>query len=180
MTQEQFDRWQDFALRMARTCYATARRPSGKWVESVVLEFFAGIDAVDIQDIVDWDSGPSYIGDAVTNLLYDYEPRRPECRACSGDDEDGECQCDEIEQLFSEQWDEQWGGPVRCCIRAGLDCASAPSAGVIGFNAGDVRRMYPEGVPDWVFPPNERLYYWLSDEINGTFAELLDTAEVVL
>ena len=22
--------------------------------------------------------------------------------------------------------------------------------GVVGFTAGDIRRMYPEGVPDWV------------------------------
>lgn len=40
--------------------------------------------------------------------------------------------------------------PVHCCVRAGLDIASSPSAGVAGFTAGDIRRMYPEGVPDWV------------------------------
>lgn len=28
--------------------------------------------------------------------------------------------------------------------------AVAPSAGVLGFTAGDLRRMYPEGVPNWV------------------------------
>ena len=31
-----------------------------------------------------------------------------------------------------------------------MDCAYSPSMGVIGFTAGDIRRMYPEGVPDWV------------------------------
>ncbi len=45
----------------------------------------------------------------------------------------------------------QWCGPIRCCLRAGLDLASpAPTSGVVGFTAGDLRRMYQEGVPDWV------------------------------
>ncbi len=85
-----------------------------------------------------------------------------------------------MDELYYDQWDEQYGGPVRCCIRAGLDMASAPSAGVVGFTAGDLRRMFPEGVPEWVFPPNERLHYWLSDKVNGTFAELADDAGIVL
>lgn len=229
MTNEQFERWKDFALRMARTCYRRSRRPSAKWIVDTVEGFFDQIDEAEIPTIVDWDHSTVYpvgnpcygradhsswcgcegyrnthgepnpeceechgsglhhalfegplICDDVSEFLYEYEPRRPECRACRGDDEGGECRCDEVENLFSEQWDEQFGGPIRCCIRAGLDCASALSAGVIGFTAGDVRAMYPEGVPDWVFPPDERLLYWLSDEINGTFAELADTAGVVL
>ncbi len=34
--------------------------------------------------------------------------------------------------------------------RAGLDMASEPSAGVVGFTIGDLRRMYPEGLPEWI------------------------------
>ena len=40
--------------------------------------------------------------------------------------------------------------PVSCCIRAGCDCAVNSLGGVMGFTAGDVRRMYPEGLPGWV------------------------------
>ena len=271
MTHEQFDRWQDFALRMARTCYRNARRPNARWIEARVEEFFDAIDKDDIVCIVSWDHSTAYpegnpchgrennlsgcscngyryhhenhpnpqceechgtglhhrliecgcISDAMSEFLCEYEPRIPQCQACSverstyfyaeqadrrvqhwrrfiarnpnenavatylrdraaKEAEVAECRCDELEQMFADQWDEQWGGPVRCCIRAGLDCASAPSAGVVGFNAGDVRRMYPEGVPDWVFPPDERLKFWLSDELDGTFAELSDSAGVVL
>lgn len=229
MTQQQFERWKDFAMRMTRTCYRDSRRPTAKWIEDVVDHFFAMIDESDIPTIVDWDNSTEYpeenpyhgrksqlswcgcagyrlkhdkpnpqceechgsglhhalykgpiISDTMTEFLYEYEPRRPECRACRGDDEDGECGCDEIEQLFGAQWDEQWGGPVHCCVRAGLDFAAAPSQGVIGFTAGDVRRMYPEGVPDWVFPPGEQLHYWPSNEVNGMFVDLPDKACVVL
>lgn len=135
----------------------------------------------------DFQTGP-LVCDVVTEFLGSYRCndrckrcrhriwcRRFECALCERD-----CICDNIEHAIYEQWDEQWGGPVRCCIRAGLDFASAPSAGVLGFTAGDLRRMYPRGVPKWVMPPGERLHYWLSDKVNGTFAELPDSAGIVL
>jgi len=37
----------------------------------------------------------------------------------------------------------------RCCIRAGFDVAVSQSAGVLGFTAGDLRRMYNGVVQDW-------------------------------
>ncbi len=281
MTRQQYERWRDFALRMARTCYATARRPDAKWIVDMVEDFFDRFEEADIPCIVSWDNSSPYpegnpcrsreartswcgcdgyrlanedhpnpecdechgsgvhnalvsplgVGDMMIDFMCDYELEPPQCRLCSGDVEyepelniatgmyrvvgrkdcdakfcdpgcdcpdghhrrydasrcqkwlakrDAMCRCDDIRERFYEQWDEQWGGPVRCCVRAGLDCASAPSAGVVGFTAGDVRDMYPEGVPDWVFRPDEPLHYWLSGKVNGTFAELPDSMGVVL
>jgi hypothetical protein len=57
--------------------------------------------------------------------------------------------CD-AEDAIRERLIDIYGGPVRCCVRAGMDLASAPSAGVVGFTVGDLRRMYPEGVPGWI------------------------------
>ena len=45
---------------------------------------------------------------------------------------------------------ERYSNPVCCCIRAGMDVASEQSGGVLGYTAGDIRRMYPKGVPDWI------------------------------
>ena len=231
MTPEQYGHWQDLASRMAATCYATHRRPSGLWIREVVAEWFASFDEHDVPCIVNWDNSAEYpegnkyrerechatycgcggyrqehggrpktdcpechgcgvhrawqraglVCDMVSEFLDHYRGYAPRCRACSEyDDDDAECRCDEIEYLYVEQWKEQWGGPVHCCIRAGLDMAVAPSGGVIGFTAGDVRRMYPDGVPSWVFPPGEQLQYWPNGGLNGTFAELPDTAGVVL
>jgi hypothetical protein len=235
MTNEQYARWKDFALRMARTCFSRHRRPNAKWIVDVVEEWFDYFDQDDVPCIVDWDSSTKYppgnphhgrqtwtsycgcdgyryeyeqpnpdcseccgtgvhyapvesalVCDMMTEFLDGYRGYSPWCKAC-GDSYNrydnrhgGTCRCDDIEYLYYEQWDDQWGGPVRCCIRAGLDCASAPSAGVIGFTKGDLLEMYPEGVPDWVFPPDEQLGYWLSDELNGTFRELDDSAQLVL
>lgn len=229
MTPEQYKRWKDFALRAAKTWYATSRRPSAAWVLDTVEEFFGCLDENDVPCIVDWDNSTEYpegnphrrreyqaaycgcdgyhfehkkpnpecpecrgcgvarawerpwcVGDQVTEFLDGPRGYAPRCRACADYDYEADCCCDDIEYRYYEQWDEQWGGAVCCCIRAGLDMACAPSGGVVGFTAGDVRKMYPEGVPEWLFPPNERLMYALSDVEDGTFAELPDNAPLWL
>ncbi len=230
MSPEQFERWRDFAMRMAKTCFRKHRRPNATWIVAVVEDWFDEFDESDIPCIVNWDHSTAYpagnphhgrqswlsycgcngyrpqhgtpnptceechgrgvhyalhrcssVGDMVSSFLDEYRGYAPSCRACDVYEyRHEECRCEDIGYRYYNQWDEQWGGPVCCCIRAGLDIASAPSGGVVGFTAGDVRRMFPGGVPDWVFPPNERLKYWLSDELNGTFAELPDSAGLVL
>lgn len=69
------------------------------------------------------------------------------------------CVCDQINEFFGEYlyWNEKKqdiGGKffnqITCCLRAGFDLAVNPSAGVIGFTAGDLRRMWNGKVPDWV------------------------------
>lgn len=201
MTHEQYDRWKDFAVRMARTCFRGHREPDSRWIVEVVEDFFDGLDKHDVPCIVSWDNSAEYpegspyrrhepyghhwakphgVGDMMTEFLDDYRGHAPACDPCREYENDEPCRCEDIEDNYYEQWDDRWGGPVHCCIRAGLDCASAPSAGVLGFTAGDLRMMYPEGVPDWVFPPDEQLRYWLTDTMNGTFAELPDDAGVVL
>ena len=237
MTPEQYERWKDFAFRMARTCFQANRRPNSRWIMGVVEDFFDYFDEDDIPCIVNWDNSVEYpegnprrrreyhttycccdgkrhtrpdadcpechgsgvhypwirpygIGDQMSEFLDGYQGYPPSCQFCTGlydrltrtpgVSELSECRCNEIDRLYTDQWDEQWGGPVRCCVRAGLDFASEPSAGVLGFTAGDLRRMYPEGVPDWVFPPDEQLRYFMSNELNGTFADLPDSAGVML
>ena len=232
MTNEQYDRWKDFAIRMATACYAAARRPSGAWILGVVEEWFDLFDLFDLDDIptiLDWDNSTVYpeghpcrrresqlsycdcagyrftnntpnpecpecnghgthyaliegplIGDMMSEFLEGYYPGVGECSVCLGDDDEGECFCDTKDIMAYDQWCDQWGGPVCCCVRAGLDLACSPSMGVVGFTAGDIRRMYPEGVPEWVAPPGERLTHWRTGEPNGLFMDLPDEAAMVL
>jgi len=151
MTSEQFIRWWTFADRMARTCYATSRRPSCAWICDTIDFFFECFTEENIAAIESWDNEP-YPCDQMTEFLDNRSGYPPQCRACRDYDNDEPCRCDEIEELYYAQWDEQWGGPVCCCVRAGLDVAllGAGGMGVLGFTAGDIRRMYPEGVPDWI------------------------------
>jgi hypothetical protein len=71
--------------------------------------------------------------------------RHWQLRESEADDAD-----EEDEDLVTDVED-RWAGPVASCVRAALDVASEPSAGVLGMTAGDVRRMYaPKPVPRWV------------------------------
>lgn len=137
---------------------------------------------------------PLAMSDMMSCFWDEIEPNCFRCQACSHDDCrscyphyerscqkcEQPCRCDEIDMIAHYQWQEQWASPVHCCIRAGLDMAAEPSAGVVGFTAGDIRRMYPDGVPEWLFPKGEHLYYWPTDKLNGTFQDLPDNAEIVL
>lgn len=180
MTPLQFERWKDFSVRMAKVAYANHRRPSGAWILELVEEFFDEINENDIPCLHDWDHshaypeghpyfqpdvprgrmrGPYGVGDLFSLFMDSYRPGAPRCKACRstiwGKYDSDDCRCDEIEEKHGEQWDDQFAGPVHCCIRAGLDLASAPSAGVAGFTCGHIRRMYPEGVPEWVAGDND-------------------------
>lgn len=235
MTQEQYERWMDFALRMARTCYAAHRRPSCAWIVGSVQDFFGFLDPLDIPLILDWDNSDDYpekhgrehhlswCGCNGLRHAHGGEPR-PDCGECRGsglhyalfsgplmcdyftgmwDDEyygiegsvadEPSDTLDERRSMAWEQYQDQWCGPVACCVRAGIDMACAPSMGVMGFTAGDIRKMYPDGVPAWLFPPNEKLEVQTFKGVipgvglvpgdryeNGTFADLPDEASVWL
>jgi hypothetical protein len=153
LTETQFRRWADFAVRMAETIYADHRRPDGAWILGQVEEALDLIYHNGLVDIVDWDEN---VGDEVTRFLDEERPyfysrieREEEERA--GDD--GEVDYERLQErecAALNQWDDQYGGPVRCCLRAGIDMAAEPGGGVIGFTVGHLRRMYPEGIPSWV------------------------------
>lgn len=195
MTHEQYERWKDFATRMARTCFKKYRRPPEAWIIKQVDSWFWWRDyQQDWGEYNSWDQDDHPLCDHITEFYDGVFPMSGRCKACEHQWQyclarldnrecklcEMDCTCHEKSDACYWQFEEQWLGPVNCCLRAGIDFACEPSAGVIGFTAGDVRRMYPEGVPEWVFPPDERLHYWLSDKINGTFAELPDSAGVVL
>lgn len=133
MTPLQYERWKDFSLRMARHAFPDATEARRGKIARSVEDFFSWYDGEDVSEIEDWDSSPAYICDRVDDHLnhhqhYRYNERTGEETECGN--------------KFANQ--------VSCCIRAGLDRASSPSCGVVGFTVGDLRRMYPEGLPRWV------------------------------
>lgn len=147
MTKLQFERWKDFALRMARVCYATSRRPSSRWIVSRVRAYFRCIK----------DQWPSI-------LSWDESSREGYCA--------GDLLSISMEDIPDRQYDAHWPDPVHCCVRAGLDVASEPNLGVIGFTVGHVRDMYPEGVPDWIA---NRDWVYKNESVPDLFAMAADT-----
>lgn len=66
---------------------------------------------------------------------------------------------DEIKNKIADRYEH----PVHCCIRAAMDVVYDSSAGVLGFTAGNIRAMYPEGVPKWIVDGWERPFELLPD-----------------
>jgi hypothetical protein len=140
MTPEQFEHWLDFARRMARDCHRRNKR-----VEALVHDFIEDKRRW-MAHIHGWDGDtcegcshalggqgprPIYICDELSTFLWDYGLERERKR-------DG------------ETYRTPTGTAVACCVRAAIDVAIKPSAGVVGYTAGDLRRMYPDGFPPWL------------------------------
>ena len=162
MTPDQFQRWEDFALRAARTWYETHRRPSAAQIVEVVEEFFGdcrtGGYAIDPEcwcSIRNWDNCDPYPPGHKYAEFKDFrgEPEHPPLLCDLMSDYEEVWMEDYWEDMNSVEWErrrDQWCDPPVCCIRAGFDLAVAQSMGVLGFTAGDIRAMYPDGVPAWV------------------------------
>lgn len=187
MNAEQYERWADFARRMARTHYGKrsrgrqvgrqyVRAASPEWiaesVEIVLRECLPKMDRIE-----DWDGngddmngrrrGLVCVSDLFCDVIYWGEAldEEPEMHDANGDGP----------TAAWEAWEEMWAQPVNCCVRAGLDLAGSPSAGVVGFTVGDLRRMYPEGIPSWITGQ-----YKGKDGMAVDFAAKADDAGVLL
>lgn len=162
MTSEQFERWRDFALRMASTCWSNRNRPSRDWIVEQVESIFGQLDERDIPFITDWDNSepyppghlyarvdpwskhhahPAYMCDWMseweTETIYYYWREYATVRERAQIDAAQTRADDDTADELIEAIVDRWSSPVRCCIRAGLDCDSAPSAGVLGFTLPD-------------------------------------------
>lgn len=128
MTPEQFERWQDFGSRMARHGWPHATEARKVQIAMAVEDFISRYREV-AGEIDNWDGGGPgsiYLCDDLKTWLWDNYAYR----------EDGE------QTRFEVQ--------VSCCVRAGFDRAVYPSAGVVGFDVGMLRRMYDGEIPAWV------------------------------
>lgn len=135
MSPEQYERWKDFSIRMARYAFSNVTEARRIKIEKEVSHFFFvkfDDDDESIAEVIDWDNSPSYVGDRVSEFLNGHYHEK------------------EFANGRIEPRGNKFENQVSCCIRAGLDCASSPSGGVLGFTVGDLRAMYPEGLPDWV------------------------------
>ena len=157
MNRIQYKRWKDFAIRMSEKGWPIKEIMKKEHQRSVilaVLDFFDLIESnyrSDVIRIESWDNTREntnippdrygrypiapYICDIVSEMMSSYNP-------FYWDDEDND--------KAYHAWDDLWGSRINCCIRAGLDLAANPSAGVLGFTKADLERMYPEGVPKWI------------------------------
>lgn len=131
MTPEQFERWKDFATRMALHAHPDADEGTRQAAAGLVREILDEYEGR-LEDVQGWDGegGKAYLCDDVANALEDYGHLHWN---------------EESERVYSKA-----GGIAMSCVRAGVDVSLKPSAGVLGYDLADIRAMYPEGIPDWV------------------------------
>lgn len=134
MTQEQFERWRQFTLGMSLRGFASMTDARRNRLHEEIETWFSAIDD-DYAHIISWDHSEPFT-DERTYAYY---------------------VCDYVSEFFDRfQQDEDYAcdhqkfyDQIECCLRAGLDVAATPSAGVLGFSVGDVTRIFEGNVPDW-------------------------------
>lgn len=159
-------RWLDFAIRMVGVHEALSAEERREITEELV-DFITEV-VWDYPSIRQWDEshgGGAYwcLGDAVhdrSGARWGPCGSEPQNTEDYSDDEILEsmwwlAEKDDVAAALEKAratWRnyERLAGPFRACLRAGLDMACEPSGGVVGYTVGDLRQMFPEGVPAWV------------------------------
>ena len=215
MTQEQYRRWKNFSMRMAWRGFRLPRKSRQK-VAGFVKEFFRTLDhdyfrinetlpvVIDPKFGMDFaDHASEFLRDRIVD--WDHTESHPTWRDDHGHSTNGPYICDIVSMEMEHwnphyygddcryrRWDELWGDRIRCCIRAGVDMAVSPSMGVMGFTAGDLRRMYRGKVPSWIMGDEPlEVQHWDGvvpgvglvpgkRELNGKFEDVSDDAEIWL
>lgn len=125
-----------------------------------LVERFFNIYSDDAKEWTSWDQdSTSILCDVVDEFLWEEKPgwcslhwndagpraaRPMKPHLESGLSDDGE------ESRFQWWRDSAVVSTFTCALRAGIDVVCEPSAGVVGYSVGDLRRMYPEGLPQWL------------------------------
>lgn len=162
MSEDKFKCWHDFSFRMAKTCYRHRKSPSFTWILATLDQCFEYIKNEGVDCFVSWDiSSHNQEGKEVEALsdwfqeCIEYEvwvqPRyfATTKEAKQLDRWDDRADFDKYDQV-KEEIVSRVCEPVHCCLRAGLDLVGEQSDGVLGFTVGDLKRMYPEGIPEWI------------------------------
>jgi hypothetical protein len=174
MTELEYKRWKNFSIRMAWRGYSRVPRKSKVYLTNIVKDFFRHLDGyLTINETLPVNIDPKWgmdFADHQSEFLrdriksWDGTESHPTWRDRYGHSTNGPYICDIVsewidnwaegntydEDVEYRRWDNLWGSRIRSCIRAGMDCAVGPSMGVMGFTAGDLRRMYRGKVPYWV------------------------------
>lgn len=170
---DKFNRWHNFSLRMAKTCYGKRKSPSFTWIMETLDQCFEHIKTEGVNCFKSWDNTlpypknhscygfwngkpnkPSGLGDWFQEVIeyevwvqFRYFATTKEVKQL--DKWNDKADFDKYDEL-KEKIVSRVCEPVHCCLRAGLDLVGEQSGGVLGFTVGDLKRMYPEGIPEWI------------------------------
>jgi hypothetical protein len=139
MNQTQYGRWMEFSEALAIRGYAGKTEARRLRIKEEALDIIREI--CDVPGSRDWKTINDWmdICDEVSEMLMKCEPPWDPWQRNR-----------QYERRERGEGKITFGDQVQACVRAGFDIAVAPSGGVVGFTVGDLRRMFPDGIPDWV------------------------------
>jgi hypothetical protein len=173
MSEDKFNRWHNFSFRMAKTCYRQRKSPSFTWILATLEQCFEMVKEDGVDCFVSWDNTIPYPKNHNCYGFRDGVPNKPQClgdwfqecieyevwvkpydfatakEAKQLDKHNDKADFDKYDQV-KEEIVSRVCEPVHCCLRSGLDLVGEQSGGVLGFTVGDLKRMYPEGIPEWI------------------------------
>ncbi|MEM8603239.1 MAG: hypothetical protein AAGF24_05335 [Cyanobacteria bacterium P01_H01_bin.121] len=129
MNTEQLERWQDFAIRAARSVFSPSTEARSQKRLAEVEGFFENFireNEDNLPALTEWIQDPIYLCDYVIEYWDEYYV--PDWRPGYGN-----CFCS---QLIT-------------CVRGGF-CAVTEEIGTAVFTPGDIRRMYNNVIPAWL------------------------------
>lgn len=128
-----YERWLDFSLRLADTLDVTPARK-----EKIKNK---------IESFIHMYNDPVYIDKPI--LGWDRHSGGWQCIGSHADEYFGKY---EVWNRKREEYTGRFFNQLLSCIKAGLDVAVPDmcGGGVLGFDIGTIRKMYKDGVPDWL------------------------------
>lgn len=162
MEESKFERWKSFAFRMANACYKKRKSPSFTWILATLDRVFEYIKEEGADCFVSWDNSTlnaqgeevEFLCDWFSEVIeyevwvrpYDFALTKEVKQLDRWDKKADFEKYDEVKEEIVSRVCE----PIHCCVRAGLNLVGEQSGGVLGFTVGDLKRMYPEGLPEWL------------------------------
>lgn len=143
MTARNYKRWKGFAVRVARFGWMGRDARTVARLVQYVEEVFGNLDddlfagEFCLGDISDFDERimtHHTLGDYLLEMISNMNPYPWAC-SLSG---------------LCEHWDETMGDRIMTCLRLPMNFVGCRHSGVLGFTAGDVRRIWQGRVPGWV------------------------------
>lgn len=146
MTDEQYLRWKDTAIRMAKKCTNGTEKRKTRVLEEVERFFYWREFQHDWHEVQDWDGNETEYSLA-----------------------------EEVDDFFDEHihWNRKEGCytggkfyyQVVCCIQVAFGLAVKPSlGGVVGYTVRDIRNIWDRDVPNWVKDGWDAPFDSMSDE----------------
>jgi hypothetical protein len=153
MTLKQFRRMKVFALRMIKIMPKHHRKALKDHVPNILSHMDCENFSLHYSQIIDWDHSVDWTKEeeAADPSRRHYSKNRLMCDWVGTEYGEYDSTLTRERENSDGDYATSLRGSLQCVIRAALDVGASPSAGVVGYTVGDLRKMWaPRPIPKWV------------------------------